>query len=487
MPKIIIIGSGPCALGAAHRLNELNADHDDTKVIILEKNSVSGGLSSTAHDYLGYLWDLGGHVVFSHYNYFSNVLDKVVDEWEYHIRNANILFNENKYLRYVPYPLQKNLQYLSSKDKDFCLEGLKNRSIISDRSLYICKSIDNISGTSKKTFQDDQSNSSKDLSPIKLKKEISHGSSIECPSGINYKDIDGDNKSNSNFEQWILNTMGKGIYHMFMKPYNNKVWSVDPSEMSSEWIKEKVAIPDYDKILINCKSDTPVNTIKYSKKHIIDTVSSKDDNWGPNNTFRFPRYGGTGNIWEKVTESLPRAWFYYNNEVIKINMEQRNITIKNNLTSAVYQVKYDVLINTMPLNKLVEIIEDETNNAKKIKAIARKLRYNTVHVIGVGIKGEPPKHLRNKTWIYFPGKDIPFYRITIFSNYSKYNVPSGYWSLLCESATPPGKSFYSDINLENRLKMKEELRKNIIPILIEYGLVDEKSLIHNIFYRKTTC
>jgi hypothetical protein len=34
------------------------------------------------------------------------------------------------------------------------------------------------------------------------------------------------------------------------------------------------------------------------------------------------------------------------------------------------------------------------------------------------------EHLDVSGWLYFPEDDAPFYRATIFSNYSKYNCPA---------------------------------------------------------------
>ncbi|NLV95903.1 MAG: NAD(P)-binding protein, partial [Desulfovibrionales bacterium] len=67
----VIIGAGPTGLGAAHRLCELGI-HDFT---VLERNPYVGGLSASFKDKQGFTWDIGGHVVFSRYKYFNNLLD----------------------------------------------------------------------------------------------------------------------------------------------------------------------------------------------------------------------------------------------------------------------------------------------------------------------------------------------------------------------------------------------------------------------------
>lgn len=61
MKKIIIIGAGPTGLAAAYRLKELG--YDNFKVY--EQKSYVGGLCASFKDDNGFIWDLGGHVIFS--------------------------------------------------------------------------------------------------------------------------------------------------------------------------------------------------------------------------------------------------------------------------------------------------------------------------------------------------------------------------------------------------------------------------------------
>ena len=49
--------------------------------------------------------------------------------------------------------------------------------------------------------------------------------------------------------------------------------------------------------------------------------------------------------------------------------------------------------------------------------------FSSTHVIGIGIRGSLPPRIGDKCWLYFPEDDCPFYRATIFSNYSPYNCP----------------------------------------------------------------
>ena len=103
-------------------------------------------------------------------------------------------------------------------------------------------------------------------------------------------------------------------------------------------------------------------------------------------------------------------------------------------------MNYDRLISSMPLDYLCTITKGE--GLSHLPAQAPHFRYSSTHVIGIGIEGQPPAHLKNQCWMYFPEDDCPFYRVTVFSNYSPYHVPKpGHqWSLMaevCESRNRP--------------------------------------------------
>ena len=117
MQRIVIIGAGPCGLACARELDRLG--HRDW--VVLEAADGPGGLAASVVDPAGFTWDLGGHVVFSHFGEFDALLEEVMDgEVRWHDRSSFIRFGE----RWVPYPFQNNLRYLPEAVRDECLEGL---------------------------------------------------------------------------------------------------------------------------------------------------------------------------------------------------------------------------------------------------------------------------------------------------------------------------------------------------------------------------
>ena len=71
--KVVIIGAGPTGLGAAYRLKELGHEN----FVMYDRAPYIGGLSASFTDAAGFTWDIGGHVMFSHYKYYDDCFDKL--------------------------------------------------------------------------------------------------------------------------------------------------------------------------------------------------------------------------------------------------------------------------------------------------------------------------------------------------------------------------------------------------------------------------
>ena len=182
--KIVIIGAGPTGLGAAYRLHELGYDN----WVMYEKSGDVGGHATSHVDEQGFVWDEGGHVIFSHYKYFDALIDKVLGKEQHErIRESWIVKGES----WVPYPFQSNLRYLPKDVQVSCLVGAA--------------------------------------------KAATNGGGREA----------------ANFRDWILATMGEGIAESFMFPYNSKVWTTPLEKMSKSWIAERVTVIDFKRLLEN--------------------------------------------------------------------------------------------------------------------------------------------------------------------------------------------------------------------------------------------
>lgn len=323
----LILGAGPTGLGAAHRLLELGIKD----FLILEKNSHAGGLSASFQDAQGFTWDIGGHVVFSHYPYFDALLHGLLGpEHLEHQRKAMIRIART----WAPYPFQNNIRYLPPDLQWACIEGLLGQS-------------------------------------------------------------GGQNSGHApaNFRDWILHVFGPGIADLFMFPYNFKVWAHPLEIMDWRWIGERVSVVDVRRVLKNI-------------------VFNQDDvSWGPNNVFRFPLFGGTGEIFRRLAAKFEEH-IAYNSAVTHIDPRSRQVRCTNGRI-----LGYERLLNTGPLDRL--ILDGLDGVPDSVITAARDLKHNGVHILGVGLE-ETRKD--DTCWMYFPENSCPFYRVTNFHNYSPNNT-----------------------------------------------------------------
>jgi protoporphyrinogen oxidase len=115
--RIVILGAGPTGLGAAHRLAELEYEEWE----LFESSDHVGGLAASWSDEHGFIWDHGGHVMFSHYHYFDELVEKMLQgDYDEHMREAWVWMQG----RFIPYPFQSNIHRLSSAVFLDCFMGI---------------------------------------------------------------------------------------------------------------------------------------------------------------------------------------------------------------------------------------------------------------------------------------------------------------------------------------------------------------------------
>jgi protoporphyrinogen oxidase len=212
-----------------------------------------------------------------------------------------------------------------------------------------------------------------------------------------------------NFAQWITAIFGEGIGRHFMEPYNFKVWAHPLEMMDTRWQGDRVPTVDVRRIVENLLADR------------------NDVSWGPNNQFKFPLLG-TGMLYERLAESLPKA-VNVNREAVRIDVEAKEVTFADGTATT-----YDQLVTTMPLTELVKCIDDCPASVRNATA---DLHHTEGLFVGIGVVDDCPS---TKCWMYFPESDSPFYRVTYLSNYSPQVTPGpGHFSLLAEVSSSPFK------------------------------------------------
>ncbi len=123
MKPVLIIGAGPCGLGAAWYLH--TQGHADWEVC--EASAQPGGLSASFADAQGFTWDVGGHVLFTKYREFAGLVRNLLaGEFHEHQRSAWVRLCDPA--AWVPYPYQENIHFLPETLRCEALDGLDRRT-----------------------------------------------------------------------------------------------------------------------------------------------------------------------------------------------------------------------------------------------------------------------------------------------------------------------------------------------------------------------
>ena len=254
-----------------------------------------------------------------------------------------------------------------------------------------------------------------------------------------------------NFQDWILKTCGEGVAKHFMFPYNKKIWTVEPKEMTVDWLSGYIPVPDIAASLDGALR-APSETIGY------------------NASFYYPAVGGI--------EALPKAFSpYINNLRLQskaewINLRNQTICVNNQ------EYNFDKLISTLPLNKLISLIKDVDDEIGKL---SRELRHNSVLTVNVGVKKE---NISDYHWLYFPEEKYIFYRVGFPSQISASMAPLGTSSLSVEISYTPTRPIdpkvgvsrvIEDLKLAKILEDTDEiLTTSTMNIPCAYVIYDQK-------------
>jgi protoporphyrinogen oxidase len=314
--------------------------------LVVEKNATVGGTAGTVSQD-GFLFDQTGHLLHLHDEYGKRlILDLLGDNVATHERSSWI-YSHGAYTRY---PFQANTYGLPDRVVEECVAGF-------------------------------------------LKTVHRPGKPL---------------KANPSFKEWSLRQFGEGISRHFMFPYNEKLWRLPLSKLTTEWQGRFVPRPAAAEVLYGALSD--------QKKF-----------FGYNATFRYPKHGGAQVLSDALLARLKPEQVRTGCKVESVDLRERVAVV-----DGLGEVAYERLVNTLPLTDFLDLASPLPAG---VKAARRKLRYNTVYNLNLGVD----RDVSDKHWVYFPENKYAFYRVGFSHNFAKANVPPGASALYLEAARPGGE------------------------------------------------
>lgn len=202
------------------------------------------------------------------------------------------------------------------------------------------------------------------------------------------------------FKTWCLQAFGPGLSRHFMFPYNEKLWKVPLSELTTHWMGRFVPSPRVLQVL----------------KGAFTRQSSAS---GYNATFLYPDQGGISILPRAIGQNLPNLWRGVG--LKKLDLIQRKAILTSGL-----EVRFDRLVSSLPLPQLAALTVGIPPSLAKS---ARKLRATSIYNINLGICGKQPVPY---SWVYFPESEFGFHRAGSVSACVPTVVPQGHASIYVE-------------------------------------------------------
>ncbi len=205
------------------------------------------------------------------------------------------------------------------------------------------------------------------------------------------------------FAEFILRHLGEGFARNFMFPYNEKLWTLHPDRMGTEWMGRFVPRPTIEQV-------------------VRGALGLEGDRTGYNATFLYPREGGIESFAAALARRLPRP---AECGVAPVSIDPLRRIAR---LSTGEEVPWRAVVATIPLPELVWLCGDASPAGR---GGAARLRATTVTYVNVAARdvGAPPFH-----WVYLPE-----------ARYAPYRVGSA--SAAVPSVAPPGcRSFYVEFS-----------------------------------------
>jgi len=258
---------------------------------------------------------------------------------------------------------------------------------------------------------------------------------VECLMGFIGSRIIRRESGSRSFEDWINSTFGPGIANHFLLPYNRKIWTLHPSQLSAGFCEKYIPIPSMKEI-------------------ILGSFGLSREAMGYNARFNYPADGGIESLTKGISSTLaipPECGL----QPVSIDWKRR-VALFNDGS----ETKYPAIVSTIPMPELVRLLKKPP---LEIIIAAKKLRATTVTYFNIAAKSHGPNKF---SWIYFPEKDFEFYRIGSYSACHPGMAPEGMASFYVE---------YSHINEINR----EAVLAKCLSQMAEAGLINS---IHDVLF-----
>jgi protoporphyrinogen oxidase len=212
-------------------------------------------------------------------------------------------------------------------------------------------------------------------------------------------------------EDWVVANFGRTMYTIYFKEYSEKVWGIECSRISAEWMAQRISGLSLSKAIANA----------FFRTRGKDIPSLVDE-------FFYPRLG-IGRISERLSEEIQKSGkVFTHTDVERIN--HSGFTVDSIMVrdgEHAHLVRGSEFISSIPITKLINALDPPP--PENVMLAASQLKFRDIIIVAIMIDR---KQVTDQTWIYIPEKDIPFGRIHEPTNWSRDMAPDGKTLLVVE-------------------------------------------------------
>ncbi len=237
-----------------------------------------------------------------------------------------------------------------------------------------------------------------------------------------------------NYEEWLRVCYGDYFAENFPFRYTRKYWGVEPADLETKWVGNRMHTPDLDEVLKGA-------------------FEEQDKNFYYTSFMKYPKKGGFRSILNDCRKGLD---IRFNKEVVRINPQDKIVYFKDGTNQ-----EYSRLISTLPLPEVVKMIDDAPES---VRTAASNLMHTSGYMVSLGVKRP---NLAKYLWFYLYDEDIMTSRVYSPSMKSADNVPEGCSSIQAEI-------FFSN---KTRIPSADYVMENTIKSLSKMGLFTPDELV----------
>lgn len=236
-----------------------------------------------------------------------------------------------------------------------------------------------------------------------------------------------DKEAYESFLDMLYAKFGKAITDYFLKPYNEKLYACDLNLLDVNAMGRFFPYANLDQV------------IKSFKKQSVESYNS---------SFLYPKEGARIFV-DALADEVAAEKISLNETVIEILYEEKVVITDKR------KIKFEYLINSSPLKTFSEKVSH-----KKLSDLSKSFSYNKVLVFNLGFNKKSSN--TDTHWMYFPDKDINFYRVGFYDNILHSDKLSMYVEV--------GYSPEEEVNVKEQLALTLENLKKV-------GITDDHVLV----------